>query len=94
MIIENRLEELGIELRPLSAPVANYLHAKQFGKFLYVSGCAPMKDAISSLASSMALRASRPKEWMEDALPQMPLRYGIMASSASVQSGAEAAQSM
>jgi len=44
MIIEKRLEELGIELRPLSAPVANYLHAKQFGKFLYVSGCAPVKD--------------------------------------------------
>lgn len=44
MKIESRLKELGIELRPLEAPVANYLHAKIFGDCIYVSGCAPVKD--------------------------------------------------
>lgn len=44
MKIEKRLEELGITLNPLSAPVANYLHAKKFGNLIYVSGCAPVKD--------------------------------------------------
>lgn len=44
MNVENRLKELGIELRPLEAPVANYLHAKVFGDCIYVSGCAPVKD--------------------------------------------------
>lgn len=28
MTVEEKLRELGIELRPLSKPVANYLHAK------------------------------------------------------------------
>lgn len=44
MKIESRLKELGIELRPLEPPVANYLHAKIFGDCIYVSGCAPVKD--------------------------------------------------
>lgn len=44
MKIENRLKELGVELRPLETPVANYLHAKVFGDCIYVSGCAPIKD--------------------------------------------------
>ena len=47
MKIEERLEALGIELRALEAPVANYLHAKVFGDCIYVSGCAPVKDGVS-----------------------------------------------
>lgn len=44
MTVEEKLQELGIELRPLSKPVANYLHAKKFGNLIYCSGCAPVKD--------------------------------------------------
>lgn len=44
MTVEEKLRELGIELRPLSKPVANYLHAKKFGNLIYCSGCAPVKD--------------------------------------------------
>lgn len=47
MVVENRLRSLGIELRPLEKPVANYLHAKIFGNLIYVSGCAPIKDGKS-----------------------------------------------
>lgn len=47
MKIENRLKELGIELRSLEAPVANYLPAKVFGDCIYVSGCAPIKDGTA-----------------------------------------------
>lgn len=43
MTVEEKLRELGIELRPLSKPVANYLHAKKFGNLIYCSGCAPVK---------------------------------------------------
>ncbi len=44
MTVEEKLRQLGIELRPLSKPVANYLHAKKFGNLIYCSGCAPVKD--------------------------------------------------
>ena len=44
MTVEEKLRELGIELRPLSKPVANYLHGKKFGNLIYCSGCAPVKD--------------------------------------------------
>ena len=44
MTVEEKLQELGIELRPPSKPVANYLHAKKFGNLIYCSGCAPVKD--------------------------------------------------
>lgn len=47
MKIEKKLAELGIELRPLETPVANYLHAKTFGNLIYVSGCAPVKDGVN-----------------------------------------------
>ena len=44
MTVEEKLRELGIELRPLSKPVANYLHAKKFGNLIYCAGCATVKD--------------------------------------------------
>lgn len=43
-IIEQKLKEMGIELRPLEVPTANYLHAKVFGDLIYCSGAAPVKD--------------------------------------------------
>ena len=35
---ERRLKELGIELRPVSAPVANYVNAVRTGNLLYLAG--------------------------------------------------------
>jgi enamine deaminase RidA (YjgF/YER057c/UK114 family) len=45
--IEARLHELGMELPPLSRPVANYLGCKRLGDVLYVGGHGPVtKDGI------------------------------------------------
>lgn len=43
-MVEQKLKEMGIELRSLEVPVANYLHAKVFGNLIYCSGAAPVKD--------------------------------------------------
>jgi enamine deaminase RidA (YjgF/YER057c/UK114 family) len=42
MSAEARLLELGIELPPLAAPVANYLGCKRVGDLLYVGGHGPV----------------------------------------------------
>ena len=55
MTVEEKLRELGIELRPLSKPVANYLHAKKFGNLIYCSGCAPVKDGKNLYTGKLAL---------------------------------------
>jgi len=39
--IKQRLEELGIELRPVSPPAANYIGASRIGNVLFVSGHGP-----------------------------------------------------
>ncbi len=39
--IKQRLEELGIELRPPSPPAANYIGASKVGNLLFVSGHGP-----------------------------------------------------
>ena len=38
---EEKLASLGLELPPVSAPVANYVPSKRIGRFLYVSGQVP-----------------------------------------------------
>jgi len=40
--IDARLAALGLELPPVSAPVANYLACKQVGNLLYVGGHGPV----------------------------------------------------
>jgi enamine deaminase RidA (YjgF/YER057c/UK114 family) len=50
---DKKLIELGIALPEAAAPVANYVHAVQVGKLLYVSGQIPMRSgqlAISGKA--------------------------------------------
>lgn len=41
MHIEKHLEELGIELPPVSSPVANYVNAVRTGNLLFLSGKGP-----------------------------------------------------
>ena len=41
--IEDRIEEIGIELPELSAPVANYVHAVQTGDLVFLAGKGPSK---------------------------------------------------
>jgi len=43
--IERRLAELGIELPPVSAPVANYLGCKRVGDMLHVGGHGPVSKS-------------------------------------------------
>jgi len=40
---EERLAELGIELPPSSAPVANYLSAVRSGNLLFLAGHGPVR---------------------------------------------------
>src|SRR6476646_8654034 len=45
--IETRLAELGLELPPVAAPVANYLGCKRIGELLWVSGHGPVtRDGV------------------------------------------------
>jgi enamine deaminase RidA (YjgF/YER057c/UK114 family) len=41
-----RLQELGIELPPVVAPVASYVPARRSGSFVYTSGQLPMVDGV------------------------------------------------
>jgi enamine deaminase RidA (YjgF/YER057c/UK114 family) len=42
----SRLEELGIQLPPVVAPVASYVPARRSGSFVYTSGQLPMVDGV------------------------------------------------
>jgi len=44
MRIEARLQELGIELPPSPAPIANYVRAVQTGNLLFLAGHGPTRD--------------------------------------------------
>src|SRR5271155_2236793 len=41
MSVMQRLEELGIVLPEIGAPLGNYVHAKRFGNLVYLSGKGP-----------------------------------------------------
>lgn len=41
MQVEQRLQELGIELPPVPSPAGNYVHAVQTGNLLFLSGKGP-----------------------------------------------------
>ena len=42
MAIDERLEELGIELPPIPAPAGNYVHSVRTGNLLYLAGKGPV----------------------------------------------------
>ena len=44
MSAEKKLKELGIDLGPVSAPVANYVNAVRAGNLLFLSGKGPRAD--------------------------------------------------
>jgi enamine deaminase RidA (YjgF/YER057c/UK114 family) len=45
MTVEQRLRELGITLPAVGGPLGNYVHAKQVGNLLYLSGKGPPDSA-------------------------------------------------
>ena len=45
MSVEQRLNELGIALPKVGAPIGNYVHAKRIGNLLYLSGKGPPEGA-------------------------------------------------
>lgn len=51
--VEERLEELGIELIPPSAPIANYLKARRVGNLIFLSGHGPDRPDGSLLTGRL-----------------------------------------
>ena len=45
MRVEQRLQELGIELPPPVRPLANYVRTVQTGNLLFISGTGPTNEA-------------------------------------------------
>ena len=45
MTIEEKLKELGIELKTPPSPVANYIHVQQTGNLIYLSGQGPRNES-------------------------------------------------
>ena len=69
------------------APFSAQLSDSEPPEVKYISFVfAPISDAISALASSTAFRASLPKECSDDGLPYFSVKYGSIASSASLSS--------
>lgn len=48
-LIEDRLRQLGLELPPARAPVANYVSTKRSGDFLFVPGRVSDLDRVASV---------------------------------------------
>lgn len=61
--IADRLHELGIELPTSAAPSANYVPARRFGPFLYISGQVPSRDGkdvhVGKLGGELSLEEGK-----------------------------------
>ncbi|HUZ73703.1 MAG TPA: RidA family protein [Stellaceae bacterium] len=55
MKIEKRLEELGITLPPLRAPMANYVPARRAGNLLFLSGQGPAGSAAGKVGDTISV---------------------------------------
>jgi len=53
MEIEKRLEQLGIEIAPAVAPVANYVSVQQVGNLLFFSGAGPLRDGKPTIVGRL-----------------------------------------
>ncbi|MBQ1524114.1 MAG: RidA family protein [Firmicutes bacterium] len=62
MIIEKRLEELGIKLEESVAPIANYVAVQQAGDLLFLSGAGPVRGGRATMTGRLGEDLS-----MEDA---------------------------
>lgn len=53
MIIEKRLEELGIQLQEAVTPLANYVSIQRSGDLLFSSGAGPMRDGKPTMVGRL-----------------------------------------
>ena len=53
MLIENRLKELGIELKDTVSPLANYIPVQQCGNLLFFSGAGPVRDGKATMVGRL-----------------------------------------
>lgn len=53
MLIEQRINELGIELREAPALIANYMSVQRAGNFLFLSGAGPVQDGKASMVGRL-----------------------------------------
>ena len=58
MSIDQRLKDLGIELPPVTAPVANYVNAARTGNLLFLSGKVPIAPDGSFLTGKVGAGVS------------------------------------
>lgn len=65
MLIEKRIEELGIKLPPSSPPGAMYVPVKQLGSALFISGQVPMRDGKPCFTGKVG--TERSLEYAQDA---------------------------
>jgi enamine deaminase RidA (YjgF/YER057c/UK114 family) len=53
MIVEQRLIELGITLRPAAVPIGSYVSWQRDGDMLYFSGAGPMRDGKPTVSGRL-----------------------------------------
>ena len=58
MLVEKRLEELGIKLPQAAAPIANYVSIVQTGDLLFMSGAGPITEGKVSLTGALGVDVS------------------------------------
>lgn len=53
MLIEQRINELGIELQEAVAPIANYVAVQRAGDLLFLSGAGPVRNGKASMVGRL-----------------------------------------
>ena len=53
MIIENRLAQLGIEIKEAVSAIANYVSVQQAGSLLFLSGAGPLRDGKPTMVGRL-----------------------------------------
>lgn len=53
MLIEQRINELGIELQEAVAPIANYVAVQRTGDLLFLSGAGPVRNGKASMVGRL-----------------------------------------
>lgn len=53
MLIEKRLEELGIEIKEAVSPLANYVSVQRSGDLLFFSGAGPVRDGKATMVGRL-----------------------------------------
>lgn len=58
MLIEKRMQELGIPLQATVPPVANYVSVQRAGNLLFLSGAGPFRDGKASITGHLGREVS------------------------------------